>query len=246
MRNVFYIVKSAKVLYIIFMKIVVFIAPSKTLKKTKVRGVTSPLFPSKTALLTAEIKKLDRDSLKDKMHLSQKLTNEVYTYYHSPFKARAINLFSGVSYKAMDVDTFNVQNNDLYIVDAYYGLIRPQDDIETYRLDFTMNFLGNLYAYWKETIHQYISDNHKETLLIDLTSKEFSSLIPYTEYTYRLDFKAKNINLTSVTLKKMRGLFTRYIITHKLQNLDEIKQIKIEGFSYDPQSSSEHNIVFSL
>lgn len=233
-------------MYIYFMKLVLFIAPSKTFKSTEKVGSLDPLFIDKTNFLKQQIVNLDKVELAKRMKLSTKLSDEVFSFFRTTQKSRALNLYSGISYKAMDSDTLIVPSNQLYIVDAYYGLVRPDDAITPYRLDFTMSFLGNLYAYWKETIFNYIEVHHKDDLLIDLTSKEFSPLIPDSNHKYRIDFVGKSKDLNSVLLKKMRGKFTRYILDHKLNTIEEIKEIKIEGFSYDPQSSNHHLLVFSI
>ncbi|HKM02351.1 MAG TPA: YaaA family protein [Bacilli bacterium] len=227
------------------MKLVIFIAPSKTFNLAFIKGTSSPLFMEKSAVLKSKLLDMSAATLQDKMGLSPKLAQQVYDYLREPTSGRASSLFSGVSYKAMELDKLNVKNDKLYIIDALYGLVRPHDNISRYRLDFTMRFLGNLYDYWQNIIAEYLNTHHQDDVLIDLTSHEFSSLIPSELNVIRVDFAVVNKKISSVLLKQMRGKMTRYLIENNINNLLELKQIKIEGFSYCPQSSNNNNFIFT-
>lgn len=222
---------------------IIFIAPSKTFNPTDKVGTSAPLFIDKTKELEKKIKRFTKDELAKKMKLSPKLSAEVYSFYHHGQARKALDLYSGVSYKAMDSKTLRNEEG-LYIIDAYYGLVRPSDMVKPYRLDFTMTLIGNLYDYWKDTIANYLTKAHEDDFLIDLTSKEFSPLIPKHLNLVRIDFVEKNKTISSVLLKQMRGKMTRYLLENPVLNVEEIKKIKIEGFEYDPQSS-QTDLVFS-
>lgn len=156
-----------------------------------------------------------------------------------------MSLFSGVSYKAMNANNLEVENNKLYILDALYGLIRSHDNIQRYRLDFTINVCGNLYDYWKDSITIYLQKRHKHDVLIDLSSKEFSPLISNCLNVYRIDFTLSSKRISNVLLKQMRGKMTRYLIEKNINSLDDLKKLKIEGFEYNPQLSSSTNFIFT-
>ena len=108
------------------MKFVIFISPSKTFSHTTQKGETPILFPDKTKSLKRKLLRLEREDFVKKMNLSTKLAEEVFFYFREEDKAKALTLYSGVSYKAMDAATLNVDNDKLYILDAYYGLVRPK------------------------------------------------------------------------------------------------------------------------
>ncbi len=227
------------------MNLIVFIAPSKTFNKTDSLGSSEILFPNKTKMLYDKIAALSRSQLMNKMKLSEKLASEVYEYFHHERKYRALSLYSGVSYRAMETSNFTPAPNRLYILDAFYGLVRPSDNIYPYRLDFTMRFLGNLYSFWQDSIEKYLMTKHDSDIFIDLTSKEFSPLLRGLQNVIRIDFVAKRNKLSSVLLKQIRGKMTRYIFDQNIDTTDKLKQIKIEGFSFDPQSSNNHTYIFT-
>lgn len=227
------------------MSFVIFIAPSKTFSQTTKRGKSLPLFEDKTKELLTRLKSFDSSMISSTMKVSSKIANEVYRYYQSPSGGDAMSLFSGVSYKAMNANNLEVENNKLYILDALYGLIRSHDNIQRYRLDFTINVCGNLYDYWKDSIIIYLQKRHKNDVLIDLSSKEFSPLIRNCLNVYRIDFTLSSKRISNVLLKQMRGKMTRYLIEKNINSLDDLKKLKIEGFEYNPQLSSSTNFVFT-
>lgn len=227
------------------MGFVIFIAPSKTFSKHTVKGTSRPLFEEKTKALLSILKSLDENMIINTMNVSPKIANEVFRYYQSPSGGRAMSLFSGVSYKAMQANNLQTVNNKIYILDALYGLIRPDDDIHRYRLDFTMNVCGNLYDYWKNTIEIYLQKRHQHDVLIDLTSKEFSPLISNCPNVYRIDFTFAHSRISNVLLKQMRGKMTRYLLDQNINSLIDLQKIKIEGFEYNPQLSNSTNFIFT-
>lgn len=231
--------------YIHVMSFVIFIAPSKTFSKHTLKGTSRPLFEEKTNHLLSTLKSLDENMIINTMKVSPKIANEVFNYYQNSTGGRAMSLFSGVSYKAMQASNLEVENNKVYILDALYGLIRPDDNIHRYRLDFTMNVCGNLYEYWKKPIEIYMQKRHKHDVLIDLSSKEFSPLISDCPNVYRIDFTLAHSRISNVLLKQMRGKMTRYLLDKNINSLTELQKIKIEGFEYNPQLSSSTNFIFT-
>lgn len=227
------------------MKFVIFISPSKTFSHTTQKGETPILFPDKTKSLKRKLLRLERDDFVKKMNLSTKLAEEVFFYFREEDKAKALTLYSGVSYKAMDAATLNVNNDKLYILDAYYGLVRPSDGIERYRLDFSMSLVGNLYRHWETVVKKYIVEHHREDILIDLASKEFSPLLPKTLKVIRIDFVLTEKKISNVLLKQMRGKMARHLIDQNINDVVALSEVVIDGFAYHPSLSDECHYIFA-
>jgi len=227
------------------MSFIIFISPSKTFAATNIEGTSQPLFLEKTLKLQKKLQSYTAEDLTKLMSLSPKLAAITHQYYQRPTMARAINLYSGVSYKAMDSQTFTVDNHKLYILDAYYGLIRPSDHIRAYRLDFTMRFLGNLYEYWQSDIANYLHKAHHNDTLVDLCSHEFSPLLAGQKDVIRIDFVLKDKKISNVLLKQMRGKMARYIVDHNINDVLSLKSITLEGFTYCLDQSTTKTFIFA-
>lgn len=222
---------------------IIFISPSKTFTNEHVDG-TTPIFKEKSDFLFNQVKQYTKDELKEKFVLSDKLVDEVYGYYHGEnIPSAAVFRYGGVLYKALEPKSINFQDNKLFIFSGLYGLLNSHDKISKYRIDYTHRMLGNLYTYWKDDIHTYLLNQYKNEIFIDLTSKEFEVLIPNNKI--RLDFKLKNKNISTVLLKQLRGFFAREIINQNLVSIDQIKNLNVEGFTYDSTLSSDHTYIFT-
>lgn len=225
-----------------YMKI--FVAPSKTFKTTSEEGSKPPVFINETKLLKVKLSLLTKQELVVGLKISTKIANTVYDYFHlSQHQVRAISLFDGTFFKSLDYKTIPSVDN-LFILDAYYGLINSNDSIERYRLDFTSSIIGNLYDFWANKIGNYISDSFKDEIIIDLSSQEFSKLLFKSTNLYRIDFVDTNRKLDNVTKKKMRGLFARHLLLNKNVTVEELKDISINHFVYSSSLSTPNYLMF--
>ena len=162
------------------MKII--ISPSKgmNINITENDSYNKPMFLDEANYLANIIKKLSIDELSSYFKINKKLAYEVYNYYQQ-FNNKifpAIKLYDGVAYRALDYQSLDDDmkcylNDRLLILSALYGILRPNDSISLYRLDFINNpFDFNLYKYW-DIINNYFS----KELIINLASKEYSKML---------------------------------------------------------------------
>ncbi|HHW79972.1 MAG TPA: YaaA family protein [Acholeplasmataceae bacterium] len=226
---------------------IVLISPSKTFSNDIKKGTSEPVFINKAKALRNKIAKLSLNEIKTVFKLSDKLTNEVYNYYQKDnVESTAINLYEGVLYKALKEDTLKIKDNKLYILSAMYGLLKPFDNISYYRLDFNIKYFGNLYNYWSEPVNNYLKTNYQDEIIINLASKEFSSLINKLPNLITIEFSnLDNKKLSSVLLKQLRGYLANIIINNNIKTLDELKKIKIKDFFYNENLSNNNIIYFS-
>ncbi len=189
---------------------------------------------------TKTLKKIDNDysySIPD-----NKVVNEINNIYKviQESSNQAILFYNGISFKYLDVLTLNKDNieylnNNLYILSALYGLLKPLDLINAYRLDFTDK---SLYKY---------HDIYIDDVVVNLASLEYSKMIKCRKL-INIEFKEyKNNKLTtSGTYNKMlRGLVLRYMSINNIVNIDDIKKFNGLDYYFNIELSNENTFVFT-
>ena len=235
------------------MKII--ISPAKSFKHFDNIDTEELLFPEKTKILVNKIKKLSMNEIGNLNMTNDKLTEKAY-YDYQEFDFRDLSnpaLFSydGLVFKQFKMEDFtdiNYLNNHVYIISALYGLVKPMTGIRDYRLYFD-NTRYDLYDFWKDDLYKKLYEDND--LVINLASKEYSKTIrPFLKKTDKfitIDFKeVRDGKLKSVVayMKQARGQMLREIITRKIEDIDEIKKLDINGFTYDPYNSTDKCLTF--
>lgn len=143
----------------------------------------------------------------------------------------------------------------LRILSGLYGVLKPLDLIQPYRLEMGLNWNinpkePNLYAFWGERIQQHV-ESESNGLIINLASKEYSKSVLSNAYTGRVitpafkelvgtEYKAK-----MAYAKEARGTMARHIIQNQWTNSEDLKQFKGMGYAYNSQLSSIDGWVFT-
>lgn len=237
------------------MKII--LSPSKTQSNIEVhKDLEHPKYYTFTKQIIKEIKNYKKDDLAKIMHIKDKLLEETYSLYNK-YKVNknelipAIRLYKGVVYDCFNLDNFseneiNYLNEHVRIISALYGVLKPNDGVLPYRLDFTMKLNNiNLNTFWKNKILTYFK---KEDFILDCASQEFSHFLkPLKEKVHRIEF-IDNVDgqdkIISYNAKKMRGLMAHYCIKQNVQTIDEIKSFNIDGYAFDNELSTANYSVF--
>ncbi len=181
--------------------------------------------------------------------------NQEFTTPFTPENARpAVYAFNGDVYQGLDVYTLPEEKLDrlqdtLRILSGLYGLLKPLDLIQPYRLEMgtalKMGRKKNLYEFWQKRLTQYLNDELSESeLFINLASNEYfgavdekSLKVPVITPVFK-DWKNDQLKVISFFAKKARGSMVRYILDTNAQTLDDIK-----GFNYDDyQFSQQHTL----
>lgn len=235
------------------MKII--ISPAKSFKHFENIDTEELLFPEKTKILVDKIKKLSMNEMGNLNMTNDKLTEKAY-YDYQEFDFRDLSnpaLFSydGLVFKQFkmeDFDDLDYLNDHVYIISALYGLVKPMTGIRDYRLYFD-NTRYDLYEFWKDDLYKKLYEDND--LVINLASKEYSKTIrPFLKKTDKfitIDFKeVRDGKLKSVVayMKQARGAMLREIITRKIEDIDEIKKLDINGYTYDPYNSKPDTLTF--
>ncbi|CCV64437.1 conserved hypothetical protein (DUF328) [Alteracholeplasma palmae J233] len=225
---------------------IVFISPSKTFTKDPIStSGTSILFKKENDFLRNHLESLSKSDIIEIMKVSDKIATEVYSFYHSLEETyQAQLLYSGQAFKYLDAKNLTYQSNKLYILDAYYGILRPTDKISRYRLDFIMNLEIDLYNYWSRLISDYIHNKHSNEILIDLASSEFGRLIPRNTHYIKVDFRIGDKKESNMNLKKLRGLMANYIIQNNISSLEQLKSVSLLNYTFDAELSNDSYYIY--
>ena len=251
------------------MKIV--ISPAKSLnldKELPISLFTESSFLKQAETIQKTLKKKKPKQLMELMDISEKLAdlnwqrNQDWQLPFTPENARpAIYTFDGEVYTGIDaftlpVDKVAVLQDKLRILSGLYGILKPLDLMQAYRLEMgTSIAIGtkkNLYEFWKKSITDYLnSELNKDELFVNLASNEYFSAVdtkklkaPVITPEFK-DYKDGKLKMISFFAKKARGLMVRYIIDTKAETVDDLKGFNYEGYAFDANLSEGNKLVFT-
>lgn len=251
------------------MKIV--ISPAKSLDYTTAlptQRFTEAQFLDKANTIQKTLKKKKPKDLMELMDISEKLAdlnwqrNQDWTLPFTPENARpAVYAFNGDVYTGLDAytiptDKLDVLQDQLRILSGLYGILRPLDLMQEYRLEMgTSIAIGtkkNLYEFWKKTITDALNKElTKDELFINLASNEYFNAVdtkalkvPVITPEFK-DYKDGKLKMISFFAKKARGLMVRYIIDTNAKSLEDLKGFNYEGYAFDANLSKGNTLVFT-
>ena len=239
-------------------------SPSKEMREenifeSKKIEFTESKFKDKTNILIGILKEKSLSEIENIMKLKGELLNKTYKDIQDYDKLKfipAISMYYGVSFKELNLEDYSEKSlkylkNNLLILSALYGVLLAFDLVKKYRLDMTMSIIDKgLYNFWKKDINDYISNIlSKDEVLLNLASGEFSKLIDNKKISMiNIDFKEEKdgaYKSVSTYSKKARGQFLNYFIKNQIANLEDIKKIKLDGYSLNKDLSDEKNLIFT-
>jgi uncharacterized protein len=230
---------------------------------------TQPALMKDTAVLAARAKAFTRQDLQRLMDLSPKLADLNYQRFQS-FDADgdgdtkpAIYAFNGDVYlgfqaKTLDKSDIAFAQKHVAILSGLYGLLRPLDAIQPYRLEMGSRVDTargkDLYAFWREDLTAHLNTvtaKMKSPTIINLASGEYWGAVdeknlhaPVVHAAFK-EIKNGKATIVSFLAKKARGLMARYIVQNRLTKPDDIKAFDIDGYAFDPKTSDKSVWVFS-
>lgn len=246
------------------------LSPAKSLdfeSKLPTTKTSEACFLAEAERINKLLKKKSANQLSKLMSISPALgqlnyeRNQEWTLPFTKENARqALYAFSGDVYRGIDAYTIDTKKLDFVqdtvrIISGLYGLLKPLDLIQPYRLEMGTKFpvekSKNLYEFWKKQITKSLNEELKDgEFLLNLASNEYFKAI---------DTKALNVPVITATFKDLkngeyktimtyaklaRGFMTRYIVDTEAKTLDHLRGFNYEGYNFSEPMSSESELVF--
>ena len=225
---------------------------------------TQPVFLNKTSQINSVLKEKSPKDLMQLQGISQKLSdlnwkrNNDYVDNHNDKNSRpAVFAFNGDVYSGIDVKTLSEDKvydlqKSLRILSGYYGVLKPLDLIQPYRLEMgtklAVNGSENLYKFWSENItNSILAEMSTEDLLINLASNEYFEAFDKKKFDGRIispvfkDFKNGKLKIISFYAKKARGMMVRYIVDNDVSSYNELLGFNLGNYSYNEAETSDEN-----
>lgn len=247
------------------------ISPAKTLDTSRIKlgFETTPVFLNEAARLVSILKKIKPSALMQLMDISEKLAQSNYQRYktfdknHTSDNSKAAILtFKGDVYLGLKADSFDIKDfefaqNHLMILSGLYGILRPADLMQEYRLEMGTSLETakgkNLYEFWGDKITKALNDYIKvqnETYIINLASQEYWKAINTKKLkakVIQVDFHEERdgkLSFVSFNAKKARGMMCHFMIKNRLNNPEDLKAFDYEGYYFAEHLSKPDHFRF--
>lgn len=246
----------------------ILLSPSKSMDfSMPTAGIfTNPDFLVDSKELIKTLKKLSQEDISSLMKLSHKLTElnfQRYKEFSIPFNidnakqagyAFQGDVYDGLVFNKLSNEDVEFAQKHLRILSGLYGLLRPLDLIQPYRLEMgtrLKNMRGkNLYDFWGEKISKKIN-NSEQDLIINLASNEYYKVVKPKLLKAKVispafkEYKNGKYSIVMLYAKQARGLMAQFVIKNKLNNADDLKSFNLSGYSYNEKLSSENEPAFT-
>jgi cytoplasmic iron level regulating protein YaaA (DUF328/UPF0246 family) len=227
---------------------------------------TQPEFLNRSKKLIETSRKFSVPELMDFMEISEKLAelnHQRFRDWTLPFTDRnakqAVLAFTGDVYDGLEATTLKKRDlsfaqHHLRILSGLYGLLKPLDLIQPYRLEMgrplATEHAKNLYEFWKTSVTEELNQT-QGNVLINLASQEYFKAIDKRKLDKEIispafkDEKNGTFKIISFFAKKARGQMARYIIDNRLEDVAGIKKFKVDGYKYNKAESGAFDWVFT-
>ncbi|MFK3969948.1 peroxide stress protein YaaA [Pseudomonas sp. NPDC087358] len=248
------------------------ISPAKTLDfetPPTTERFTQPQYLDHSQELILQLRELSPAQISELMHLSDKLAGlnaarfRSWTPAFSPSNAKqALLAFKGDVYTGLAAQTLSEADLDyaqqhLRMLSGLYGLLRPLDLMQPYRLEMGTKLANargkDLYAFWGERISGWLNEalaEQGDDVLLNLASNEYFSAVKRSALNARVintefrDQKNGQYKIISFYAKKARGMMSRFVISERISNPDDLKRFDEQGYRYSKELSKPDKLVF--
>lgn len=251
---------------------IILISPAKTLNfdPTDLQIHTMPRMLEHSEKLVNVLRKKSAKKIKELMSVSDNIANlnvERYKNYHTPFTLenakQSVLAFKGDVYTGLQADDFNDREMEfaqkhLRILSGLYGLLKPLDLMQPYRLEMGTKLKNgrkkNLYEFWDKKITNLINEDLAESgsdIILNLASKEYfhsvkTDLLKGKLYTVNFKENRNGVyKVISFSAKKARGTMSRQIILEGITSIEPLKDLEVDGYIYNEDMSSEFELMFT-
>lgn len=238
------------------------ISPAKTLdlSTTDLNLHSQPEFKINTMELVAIMKKKSSSELMKLMDISEnlaQLNRERFLNFKKTFEPgnskQALLAFKGDVYTKMDVENYSEEDfefaqNHLRILSGLYGLLKPLDLIQPYRLEMGIRLENkrgkNLYEFWGLRIAKAINEIAQGDPVINLASQEYFKAVDVEKLSSKVitpvfkEFKNGKYQVIGLFAKQARGLMTDYIIRNRINNPEELKVFNLGKYEFKEENAN--------
>ena len=229
---------------------------------------TEPVFLNEAARIAKLLKKKSARSLSKLMGISEALgqlnyqRNQDWSLPFTPENARpAVYAFSGDVYRGLDVYTLPPEKisflqDSVRILSGMYGILKPLDLIQAYRLEmgtkFAVGVKKNLYEFWREKLTTHMNAVlQPNEMIINLASAEYFKALPFKALNVPVytpvfkDYKNGTYKTIMTFAKLARGYMTRYLVENEVNTEAGVKAFQEEGYAFSESLSTNTEWVFT-
>jgi hypothetical protein len=250
----------------------IFLSPAKSLDyKTPphVATFSQPAFLDRSQTLIEQLRRLSPADIANLMDLSDQLALLNFNRYadwslpFTPDNAKQAvlafdgDVYDGLAAKTLSADDLDFAQQHVRILSGLYGILRPLDLMQPYRLEMGTKFTNragkDLYAYWGETLLDAINaelDATSRPVVVNLASEEYFKAAVGRKLKGQViqpvfeDWKNGKYKIISFFAKRARGLMTRYAVLNRLQTPEGLKDFDSDGYAFAPEASDDRSWVF--
>lgn len=251
---------------------IILLSPAKTLdfESTSTTSYSDARLLKDSTKLVEVLKTMSPYDIRELMSVSEKIAElnvERYQQFSTPFSLnnakQAVLAFKGDVYQGLEADTFEEEDlafaqQHVRILSGLYGVLRPLDLMQPYRLEMgtklQQNGSKNLYEFWASRITDLINDDLAASgsdVVLNLASKEYFKSVKEDQLKGKLiqvDFKEDRdgkYKIIAFNAKKARGAMTNQIVKHRIVDVASLKALNVEGYLFNDSLSSERHFVFT-
>ncbi len=248
---------------------IILLSPSKTLDTTTPftpsLALTQPALIRESEALMKLLRRKTVADIQTLMSLSEKLAalnHARFGHWHTPFTSHnarpAFYTFMGDVYEGLDAASFNPSSvaraqKHLRILSGLYGLLRPLDLMQPYRLEMGTKLANargkNLYAFWGDRVTEQLNQE-KSSLIVNLASQEYFSVVKPALLKSAVvtpifkEAKGNQMKVVGLFAKRARGVMARYLLTKNIKTQEEMQQFDADGYHYRPDLSTDAEMLF--
>ena len=251
---------------------IIVLSPAKTLDfetPPVIRDHSHPDFLDESKRLIARLRKLPASRLEELMSISPtlaKLNADRFRSWNAPFSpdnakqaalAFAGDVYEGLDAGSLDESSLRWSQDRVRILSGLYGVLRPLDLIQPYRLEMGTRFAtergADLYRFWGERLALSLSKElsaHRYPVLVNLASNEYFRAVPPRTLGLRViqpvfeERKAGGWKVVSFSAKRARGSMTHYAIERRVEDPDDLRAFDVDGYRFDAAASDPDTWVF--
>lgn len=247
---------------------VILISPAKTLNSNAkdLANSTEPEFKKEIKELVGIMKRKSKSSIQKLMGISDDLATlnkERYGNFEDHFTVEnskpALFTFNGDVYRKMDVENYaedqlEFAQEHLRILSGLYGLLKPLDLIQPYRLEMGVKLKNrkakDLYGYWQTKITSAIDAASTDGVVINLASQEYFKVVNLKKLKAKVihitfkEYREGTYKIIGIFAKQARGIMANYILKNKIDDPERLKLFNEDSYEYDEKLSTPEEWVF--